>query len=107
MPTKRKRITRGRNGAITMRSFSFRCLLSFAAGWRPPTNEFEKSRSPWLTWAEFMADWLAVRDEYLAHETWGNMGNDGGQGIFAENVYKTYGAKGPPADTTYEDIRAA
>jgi hypothetical protein len=104
MPTKRKRVTRGRKGAITMDTLPFECLLQFAAGWHPPVNEFEVSRSHWLTWREFMADWLAVRDEYMAHESWGI--NLGDQGEFAERVYQTYGAKGPPARATYDEVKA-
>jgi hypothetical protein len=58
-----------------------------------------------ITWEQFLATRVAVRDEYMAHEVWGI--NDGPDGNFAEKVYKTFGAKGPPANATYEEIRAA
>jgi hypothetical protein len=84
-----------------MDTLPFECLLEFAAGWRPPRNEFEQARSYWQTWAQFMSTWLQVREEYLAREQWGS------GDIFAEQVYKVYGAKGPSAGTTSDEVRAA
>jgi hypothetical protein len=101
MPTKRKRLPRGRNGTMTMDSLPFECLLEFAAGWSPPKNEYQAGRSHWRTWAAFMSDWLAVRDEYMQHVQWGK------GDVFAENVLKVYGTKGPPANATSDDVRAA
>lgn len=77
-------------------------LLCFMAGWHPPRNEFEKRYGDWDTWAEFMADWVAVREECLASEPFRR-----GDSNFAEQVYKTFGAKGPPSGATYDDVKAA
>lgn len=101
MPTKRKRISRGRTGRLTMDSLVFGELLAFMAGWRPPCNEFETSRSRWLTWAGFMADWLTVRDEFLEHPQWGS------GDVFAEDIYRVFGAKGPPTEYGYDEVREA
>lgn len=101
MPTKRKRRTRQRQGPVSLNSISLEQLLSFMAGWHPPKNEFDLRYGGWLTWAQFMADWLAIRDEFLAREDLNR------EPAFAEQVYKIYGAKGPPSGSTYDDIKRA
>ena len=99
MPTKRKRVTRGRRGVVTLNTLPFRCLLEFLAGWSPPAGFEQHAR--WVTWAHFMADWLAVRGDFMQHSQWG-------QGdVFAENVYKVFGAKGPPSHYGYDDVLEA
>ena len=102
MPTKRRRVVRGRNGATTMDDLQFEQLLQLAAGWSPgKANANEQRYTKWETWGDFMATWVAVRDEYLARKQWG------ATPVFAEQVYKIYGAKGPPANATYEDMLVA
>jgi hypothetical protein len=102
MPTKRKRLPRGRKGAVSMDSLTIPQLLCFMGGWQPPTNDFDRRYGGWDTWKEFMADWVAVREECLASEPFQRSGPN-----FAEQVYKTFGAKGPPANATSDDVRAA
>src|SRR5215217_6198102 len=102
MPTKRKRRTRARAGKLSMYSFGISGLLNFIGGWHPPQGEFELRRSHWLTWKEFLSDWVAVREECLTTEDFQHNGS-----YFAEQVLRAYGPKGPPADATYEDICAA
>ena len=84
-----------------MDNLPFEALLELGAGWSPPKNEFQAGRSRWQTWPQFMADWLAVRDEYLEHRQWGN-----GE-VFAESVFRVFGAKGPPAHYGYIEVRDA
>lgn len=39
--------------------------LDFFSGWRPLVGEYERSRSSWPSWAEYLADWSLVRAEAL------------------------------------------
>mgnify|MGYP007071627440 FL=1 len=85
-----------------MNSFRIGHLLQFMAGWHPPRNEFQLNRSRWRTWAEYIGEWIEIREECLATEEFQRGGPN-----FAEQVYKTYGAKGPPMNATYDEIEAA
>jgi hypothetical protein len=40
-------------------------MLAFFSGWRPPDNDFDRSRSPWQTWKEYLDDWAQVREDAL------------------------------------------
>lgn len=77
-------------------------LLCFMGGWHPPHNELDRRYGGWSTWKEFMADWIAVREECLASEPFQRSGPN-----FAEQVYQCFGAKGPPVDASYDDVKAA
>src|SRR5215203_1796692 len=103
MPTTRRRRTREHNGAITMDKLDFGQLLQLGGeGWSPRiSNEPKQNFVKWVTWKDFMATWVAVRDEFLSHEQWGR------PPVFAEQIYNAYGIKGPPDDATYEEIRTA
>ena len=102
MPTKRRRVTRGRNGAVTMDNLPFEQLLQLAAGWMPgASNERERRFTHWVTWKDFLTTWVAVRDEFLSREQWGD------PPVFAEQVYQTFGASGPPANITHDELHAA
>jgi len=54
--------------ARSLDALSLHDLLSFVAGWHPPTSAFERSRSRWATWEEFDSEYAAVREEFLAQE---------------------------------------
>jgi hypothetical protein len=66
MPTKRRRTTRGRS-VLTPESFTFSNLMDFIFGWSPlgscgesyADNPDVQARETWLTWQEFLADWVA------------------------------------------------
>jgi hypothetical protein len=40
--------------------------LNFQGGWRVPETDFERSRSRWQTWQEFLQCWALVREDGLA-----------------------------------------
>ncbi len=48
-------------------------LLNFWTAWRPPQGEFERGRSHWQTWEQYLGDWALVRaaalPEYAAKQT--------------------------------------
>ncbi|RIK36222.1 MAG: hypothetical protein DCC55_27990 [Chloroflexi bacterium] len=102
MPTKRTRRARGRR-VLTLDALDLGDILDLMAGWRPPRSEFERSRSRWQTWKEYLGDWTAVRDQVPHDDMWWA----DGEPPFAEQVYRLYGAGGPPEDATYEDVKAA
>lgn len=101
MPTKRTRRTRGRR-TLTLDALDISDMLDLMVGWRPPRNELER-RSRWRTWKEYMGDWAAIRDDVPQEPPWWA----DGEPPFAEQVYRLYGAGGPPEDATYEDVKAA
>ena len=85
-----------------MDTLEFEQLLQLAAGWSPEnTSARERKFVKWETWKDFLSTWVAVRDEFLSREQWG------APPVFAEQVYQTFGASGPPANATYDDIRVA
>jgi len=71
---------------LTLDALPIPALLDFLVGWCPPRNEFERGRSRWQTWAEFDAEYLAVRDEFLQHE-WVQNSIVRGQPVFAEERF--------------------
>jgi hypothetical protein len=81
---------KSRGGAKSLDVLSLHDLLCFMAGWHPPTNEFERSRSRWLTWTEYDIEYEAVRDELLASDEWAQAGTI----PFAEARYRAH-AEGP------------
>jgi hypothetical protein len=60
-----RRRTLGRRG-LRLRELDFDDVLGFLSAWRPPHGEFELSRARWKTWAEFFAEYEALRTELLA-----------------------------------------
>jgi hypothetical protein len=81
--TKRRR--RGRT-LLTLDALSLPALLSLSVGWQPPRLPFDVGRGgPWATWAEFDADYAAVREEFL-ESTWAEL--PGGELPFAERRYQ-------------------
>ena len=63
MPRKRQ-VAKLRARALTWRDVGLR-KQSFFVGWHPPTNEFDRSRSHWETWEEYLGEWSAVRVDGL------------------------------------------
>lgn len=78
-------------------------MLNFACGWEPPTTAFARSRTPWLTWTQFLTDWAAVREEWLAHPE-AVLGKPG-ETPFAERIYQRFGPDGPPVEMTYTQLK--
>jgi len=85
MPTTKWRLRRGRT-LLTLDALSLPALLSLCVGWRPPTGGYDIGRGgPWATWAEFDADYEAVREEFL-ESSWADL--PGGELPFAEKRYQ-------------------
>ncbi len=90
MPRVLRRVPAGRR--VTLEGFSVPELMSFSAAWRPP-RVGEQPMGRWLTWAEYLADWVAIRGEYYAD--WGE--HQAPSGAFADRIIAEYGMTGPPA----------
>jgi hypothetical protein len=69
-------------------------ILSLAVGWRPPRPEEHRSGDDWADWAAFMADYVLVRDEFLA-SPWADNPAHPGELPFAERIYQRFGPDGP------------
>ena len=68
-------------------------VLAWVSGWHPPANEAERSRARWHTWAQFFAEYEALRDQFLA-SSWARDGRE----TFAETEYQRWVAAGRPAE---------
>jgi hypothetical protein len=64
--TQRRQAVRLGPRELTWSEVDIRMQLDFFVGWRPPTNDFDRSRSKWQIWEEFLNDWQLVRAEGLA-----------------------------------------
>ena len=84
MPTKRRRLARGRI-TLTLLDIGIRGRLDFTVGWAPPGNAFERTRSRWTTYRQYLDDYTAVRDEMLARHP--RRPED-----FAETLYERVGS---------------
>ena len=94
MPTKRTRTTRGRN-ILTLDSIDLHHHVQFASGWHPPGSEFQRERSRWTTYQEYLADWQQVRDACLSDpDAFCSPNRDGWH--FAERMLDVFGPDGPP-----------
>lgn len=63
MPTKRST----QRAALTLRDIGIPGRLDFLVGWHPPVNAGARARSPrWTTYADYVREYAAVRDEFLA-----------------------------------------
>lgn len=94
MPTKRTRRARGRS-VLTLDRLDIADMLSFAAGWQPPRpgRPYEAERSRWTDYGEFLADYRAVRAEFLNSE----FARGSTRSLFAEWLVDRFGWTGPPA----------
>jgi hypothetical protein len=66
---------------LSLASLSISEVLDFLWDWHPPVSEFERGRSRWRTWEEYLADYDEVRDELIAN--WGEW-LEPGEAPFAE-----------------------
>jgi len=89
MPRKR-RVPKRRRVRLTLRDVGIVAQLEFSVGWHPPTTDFERSRSTWMTFTEYLSDYAAVREEYLARRKSSDT-------PFAERLYQRAQAE-PEAD---------
>ncbi len=71
-------------------------VLAFVSGWRPP-YEFERSRARWFTWADYFAEYEALRDQVLA-TSFARVYTDQGESPPAERDYQCWVAAGRPAE---------
>jgi len=101
MPTKRTRRTRGRTPPLNLYNLELHAILCFWS-WSPPHTPLDWERARWTTWADYLADWSAVREEAREDETFAREWPP-----FAERLRLLYGAKGPPAAFDYDDVQAA
>ncbi len=65
MPRKRQAV-KLRAARLRWQDVGLSEMLDFFHGWRPPVGEFDRSRSAWETWEEYLADWELVRPEALS-----------------------------------------
>lgn len=102
MPRKRRQPKARHQLTPTLADFTLREKLLFLSGWHPGT-----SGTRWRTWAEYLADYQAVRLEL--HERF----RTGAKAAFPEpyaeaalRILTDHGAEALDA-TTYQDIRDA
>lgn len=96
-----RRRRRAAPASLTLRDLDLPDVLCLLAGWQPPQHTFDRERSRWATWQEFLTDYEHVRAELPARPD--------GREPFAERVRRyreTFGAAALDA-ATYEDLHDA
>ena len=68
MPTTRRRRSR-RRATATLLGLGIPVQLDMLVGWHPPRTPFEVSRSSFSSYADFLATYREVRDEFLSRFT--------------------------------------
>jgi hypothetical protein len=89
MPVRIRRV-RPRLQGLRLDDLSIAEILDFLAGWSPPKTEFDRQRSRWRTWGEFLSDYMQLREEVLAFAAGGE--------VFAETVLRRRGVPGARRD---------
>ena len=61
-------------------------LLRFWSSWEPPADSFERKKSRWQTWEQYLGEYAQVREELLARRAQTHPGWP----TFAEFVYQAH-----------------
>ena len=96
----RRRVRRA--AAITLDDLTIHDHLCLMSGWSPPKSEFDRGRSRWQTWAEFLHEFELLRTDLLKE-----FPRRSGEEYFAEKALRMRNAVGLAAleSASYEEIK--
>ena len=78
---------------LTLADLTLDAEMCLALSWRPPLDPHERERTRWPTWSEYLATFLAVRDEL--HAMFPRRDNRASAIAFAPSVTSTVVRRSP------------